>query len=692
MSNRDLLIEIGLEEMPARFVTDAMNQLSDKVTNWLIEHNISFEQVESFSSPRRLAVLVHDASEKQKDVELEAKGPAKKIALDQEGNWTKAAMGFTRGQGASVEDIFFKEINGVEYAHINKFIKGKETKEILGELEDVITHLSFPKNMRWGYRELRYVRPIKWIVALFGEEIIPITITNVTSSNKTRGHRFLGHEVEITSPRDYNKLLMSQYVIADYLERKEAITNQIKILEEDNNWEVPIDADLLEEVTNLVEYPTAFYGKFEEEFLSLPEDVLITSMREHQRYFPVKDKNGSLLPYFVAVRNGDHNHLDTVARGNEKVLRARLSDADFFYKEDQKLKIDDLIKKLDKIIYHEEIGSIGDKVRRIQQITKHLSEHLGLNSKTQEKANRAAEICKFDLVTNMVYEFPELQGVMGERYARLSGEEQEVAVAINEHYMPRHADDVSPASTIGAIISLADKLDTIVGCFSIGIIPTGSQDPYALRRMASGVVQILLDKGWNISLEELFEYVLNLFVDANIAKLEKQEIEKELVQFFKLRIKHELNTRNIRYDIIDAVLGSKIGNVGLIIEKAEMLETNKDHQDFKSTIESLSRVVNIAKKGEEAEINPNLFESNEEKHLYEKFIEVNPKVIESLKNHDVKEAFHLLASLREVIDQYFEHTMVMADDEAIRKNRLAQMVQLANTIYLIGDMNAIIVK
>ncbi|MCC3356687.1 glycine--tRNA ligase subunit beta [Bacillus sp. REN16] len=692
MSNRDLLIEIGLEEMPARFVTDAMNQLSDKVTNWLLEHNLSFEQVERFSSPRRLAVLVHDVAEKQEDVELEAKGPAKKIALDQDGNWTKAAMGFTRGQGASVEDIYFKEINGVEYAHINKFIKGKDTKEILGELEDVITHLSFPKNMRWGDQELRYVRPIKWIVALFGDEIIPLSITNVTASNKTLGHRFLGHEVEITAPRDYEKLLMSQYVIADYLERKEAITNQIKILEEDHNWMVPIDADLLEEVTNLVEYPTAFYGKFEEEFLNLPEEVLITSMREHQRYFPVKDKNGALLPYFVAVRNGDHKHLETVARGNEKVIRARLSDADFFYKEDQKLKIDDLIQKLDKIIYHEEIGSIGDKVRRIQQITKYLSELLGIDRETLEKANRAAGICKFDLVTNMVYEFPELQGVMGERYARLSGEDEAVAVAINEHYMPRYAEDASPASTVGALISLADKLDTIVGCFSIGIIPTGSQDPYALRRMASGVVQILLDKGWDISLEELFDYVSALFVEANIAKLEKTEIEKELVQFFKLRIKHELNTRNIRYDIIDAVLGSKVGNVSLLIKKAEMLEKNKGHQDFKATIESLARVLNIAKKGEEAEINPSLFESDEEKHLFEKYIEVKPKVVEALKKHDAAEAFHLLASLREVIDQYFEHTMVMADNDAVRKNRLAQMVQLSDLIYLIGDMNAIIVK
>lgn len=692
MDKRDLLIEIGLEEMPARFVTDAMNQLSDKVTGWLMENNISFEQVKGYSTPRRLAVLVTDVAEKQEDVELEAKGPARKIALDQEGNWSKAAIGFTRGQGLSAQEIYFKEINGIEYAHVKKFIKGQETKNALGELENVIKNLSFPKNMRWGDKELRYVRPVKWIVGLFGDEIVPLSITNVTSNNKTWGHRFLGEEIEITSAREYEKLLMSQYVIADSMERKEAIVNQIKILEEENKWVIPIDEDLLEEVTNLVEYPTAFYGKFEEEFLNLPEEVLITSMREHQRYFPVKDQNGALQPFFVAVRNGDHKHLETVARGNEKVLRARLSDADFFYKEDQKLKIDDLLKKLDKIIFHEELGSIGDKVRRIQRISEHISHLLDLDGDSQQKVDRASQICKFDLVTNMVYEFPELQGVMGERYARVIGEDEAVAVAINEHYMPRHADDQSPTSVTGAVISIADKLDTIVGCFSIGIIPTGSQDPYALRRMAAGVVQILLDKAWNVQLEDLLEFTLQQFVDTNIAKREKQETSSDLIQFFKLRIKHELNTRNIRYDIIDAVLGTTIGNIGSIVKKAEVLENSKNNQDFKEVIESLGRVINISKKGEKVDIDPTLFVSDEEKYLYERYTEVNPKVIQNLSDNNVEEAFRLLSSLREAIDNYFENTMVMAEDEAIRRNRLAQMVHLADTIYLIGDMNSIIVK
>ncbi|MCH1624968.1 glycine--tRNA ligase subunit beta [Fredinandcohnia quinoae] len=692
MNKRDLLVEIGLEEMPARFVTDAMNQLTDKMTKWLLDKNISYETINGFSSPRRLAVLVTDVSEKQDDVEIEAKGPAKKIALDSEGNWSKAAIGFTKGQGATVTDIYFKEINGVEYAHVTKFVKGLETKESLKELEEVITNLTFPKNMHWGDNDLRFVRPIKWLVTLFGDDIIPISISGVESGNKTRGHRFLGSEILLLSPKEYERQLMSQYVIVDSLERKEAIRNQIKTLEEENNWVVPIDRDLLEEVTNLVEYPTAFYGKFEEEFLELPEEVLITSMKEHQRYFPVKDKEGKLQPFFVAVRNGDHVHLDTVARGNEKVLRARLSDADFFYKEDQKLKINDLVNKLDKIIYQVELGSIGEKVRRIGELTNQLSILLSVDEQIAEKAKRAADICKFDLVTNMVYEFPELQGLMGERYARLSGEDEAVAIAINEHYMPRHAEDKSPSTMIGTIISIADKLDTIVGCFSIGIIPTGSQDPYALRRMAAGIVQILLEKEWNIPLEDLLDTSLELFEESKLTKRTKQEIKEDLVSFFKLRIKHDLQTRNIRYDIIDAVLGTEIGNIGLLVKKAETLESRKDDAGFKETIESLSRVINISKKGEEAEIDPALFESKEEKNLYEKVNQIQSELIDAIKEVQVDKVFESLASLKPEIDAYFEHTMVMAEDESIKKNRLAQMVLLANMIYLFADMNSIIVK
>ncbi|MFC4320813.1 glycine--tRNA ligase subunit beta [Litchfieldia salsa] len=692
MNKRDLLIEIGLEEMPARFITDASNQLTDKVTNWLLEKNISYETIQGFSSPRRLAVLVTAVSEKQEDVELEAKGPAKKIALDQEGNWTKAAIGFTKGQTANVEDIYFKEINGIEYVHVTKFIKGQETKDTLFELEQIITNLSFPKNMRWGNEDLRFVRPIKWLLAIFGEEIIPISITGVASSNTTLGHRFLGAKVTINRPSSYETELLSQYVIANALERKEAIQSQIKSLADEHNWVVPIDEDLLEEVTNLVEYPTALYGKYEEEFLDLPEEVLITSMKEHQRYFPVKSKEGQLLPYFITIRNGDHKHIDNVAKGNEKVLRARLSDADFFYKEDQKKQISDLVNKLDAIVYHEEIGTLGEKVRRIQKISIELAKLLGVDDSVLQQVNRTAEICKFDLVTHMVYEFPELQGLMGEKYALINGEDEAVAKAINEHYMPRHAEDDVPASIVGAIVSIADKLDTIISCFSIGIIPTGSQDPYALRRQSAGIVQILLEKEWDFALEDLLSIAINNSRVENNKEQASSNLLDELINFFKLRIKNELSNRKIRYDITEAVLGSKIDRIGTLIKKAVILDQHKEDREFKDIIEALSRILNIAKKGEDKEINPSLFQSQEEKNLYTAYSSLSKNIELSLANGDVEEAYNLLADMKEVINQYFDHTMVMAEDENIRVNRLAQMVQLSAVISHFANVNSIVVK
>ncbi|WP_078545586.1 glycine--tRNA ligase subunit beta [Litchfieldia alkalitelluris] len=689
MSKRDLLIEIGLEEMPARFITDASNQLTDKVTSWFLEKKIAYETIAGFSTPRRLAVLLTGVAEKQEDVETEAKGPARTIALDQDGNWTKAAIGFTRGQGASVEDIYFKEINGIEYVHVNKFTKGQETKETLVELQQLITNLTFPKNMKWGNEDLRYVRPIKWLISMFGNEIIPISITGVESSNKTLGHRFLGSEISIDSPSNYETQLLAEYVIVNALERKEAIKNQIQSLAEEHDWDVPVDEDLLEEVNNLVEYPTALFGKYEEEFLDLPEEVLITSMKEHQRYFPVKNKEGKLLPFFITIRNGDHQHIENVAKGNEKVLRARLSDADFFYKEDQKLKIENLVKKLDSIVYHEEIGSLGEKVKRIRKISDELARKLKVDETSLKHIDRAAHISKFDLVTHMVYEFPELQGRMGEKYALLSGEDEAVAKAINEHYMPRHAEDSIPSSTVGSIISIADKLDTIVSCFSIGIIPTGSQDPYALRRQSAGIVQILLEKDWDLSLEELLKLAINI----SAVNTEKNPtLEKDLVQFFKLRVRNELSTRAIRYDIIDAVLSADVERISTLINKAIVLDQQKEFPEFKDTIEALSRILNIAKKGEKQEINPELFQSDEERNLFKEYKQVAATVSEALSIGNVKEAYDSLAALKDVINKYFDNTMVMADDHALKTNRLAQMVHLADVISSFANVNSIVVK
>ncbi|MFJ7991291.1 glycine--tRNA ligase subunit beta [Peribacillus frigoritolerans] len=687
MSKRDLLLEIGLEELPARFVTASMKQLSDKVQQWLTEKAIEFGTVEAFSTPRRLAVLVKDVEESQKDIEEEAKGPAKKIALDSEGNWSKAALGFVRGQGMTSEDIYFKELKGVEYVHVNKFIKGQQTVQLLSELAEIISGMTFPKNMRWANQELRFVRPIKWLIALFGNEIVPFSIADVETGRETKGHRFLGNSAIIEQPERYEDTLKEQFVMADPDKRRQVILDQIKELEQEKGWIIPVDEDLLEEVNNLVEYPTVLFGHFEEEFLELPAEVLITSMKEHQRYFPVKDQEGNLLAYFVTVRNGDDRHLDKVSKGNEKVLRARLSDAAFFYKEDQKKEISDALKKLDSIVYHEEIGTLAEKTARVTEVTGALADALNLKAE-KEMALRTAAIAKFDLVSNMVYEFPELQGYMGEKYALLKGEAKEVAAAINEHYMPRHADDDVPPSVIGAVVSLAEKIDTLSSFFAIGVIPTGSQDPYALRRQASGVVQILAEKKWNISLEELIVLGLKGPESKGILKRDLEEVKADMFTFFKARVKHMLQEQQIRYDLIDAVLFKEIGYIHSIVERAHVLDAKKEEAGFKESLEALSRVMNIAVKCDnQVTVDPAAFENDQENALYVKYQKVAMRYMES---KDENERFEELVSLQSEIESYFENTMVMAEDEAIRNNRLSLMKEISDLVAGFAAMNKII--
>lgn len=690
MSKRDLLLEIGLEEMPARFVTSSIQQFAAKVQTWLETKKVDFVELQSFSTPRRLAVLVRGVSEAQADIHEEAKGPAKKIALDENGNWSKAALGFCRGQGVNPDDIYFKEINGVEYVHVEKFVKGTKTNTLLPELGQIIASLTFPKNMHWANEELKYVRPIKWLLALFGEEVIPFTIAHAQTDRVTYGHRFLGGKIELSTPEQYERALLGQYVIANASERKQAIVSQLQKLEEEKAWVIPIDEELLEEVNNLVEYPTALFGKFEEEYLHIPTEVLITSMKEHQRYFPVKSTTDDLLPFFVTVRNGDHNHLETVARGNEKVLRARLSDAAFFYNEDKKMVIDEAVTKLNAIVYHEEIGTLGEKVRRVRQLTNEITRLLSFTEADQKIADRAAEICKFDLVTNMVYEFPELQGFMGEKYALQKGEANGVAKAINEHYMPRNAEDSIPETDGGAVLAVAEKLDTIISHFAIGMIPSGSQDPYALRRQATGVVQILLQKNWQLEFEHLLSLAMNFVSAAGFAKLDQQQLEQELLTFFKLRLKHLLQEQGVRHDLIEALTGTKIGVVASFIRKATILNAKKEEAGFKESIEALSRVINIASKAEQVSaVETTLFENEFEHHLYNKIREVETFLA---TNRDEEQYFQLLVSLQTEINDYFDHTMVMAKEDNVRANRLAVMLELAKIIKGFADVTEIIVK
>lgn len=690
---KDLLLEIGLEEVPARFVRGAMNQLKEKAAKWLEASRIAHGEIEAYATPRRLALLVRDVEEKQADVNEEVKGPSRKIALSESGEWSKAALGFARSQGVEPSDFFFKELGGVEYVYANKSSIGTVTADVLPEgLVSLITSMSFPKNMRWGTNDLRFVRPIKWLVALFGEEIVPMEITGVHSGRTTRGHRFLGGEADIAAPADYAARLKEQHVIADVAERETLIVDQINGLAAEQGWHIAIKEDLLEEVVFLVEYPNVLFGTFDATFLNIPQEVLITSMREHQRYFPVLDAAGKLLPFFVTVRNGDRTSIENVARGNEKVLRARLSDAKFFYGEDQKLAIGDALAKLETIVYHEELGTVADKVRRIVATTESLASALGLAADESANAVRTAAICKFDLVTQMVYEFPELQGIMGEDYARKAGERETVAKAINEHYQPRFAGDRAPASIAGAVVSLADKIDTIVGCFSIGIIPTGSQDPYALRRQAAGIVQIVLAHGLKLPLGTLFDLSIAVHATRGM-KRDVADVRKDLYEFFSLRVKNVLSEQSIRYDVVEAVMAVGYNDLRQTVDRAAAVTASaagERREEFKTVVDALNRVCNLASKAASNDVRADLFVEFVEGELYGAWTTVKDEISAAVESGEAAQAIAKLAGLKAPINAYFDRVMVMAENEAVRANRLATLASIAGSVTQVADFSKLV--
>lgn len=692
---KDLLLEIGLEEMPAHVVTPSRIQLEEKVIKFLDEHHLDYETVQSFATPRRLAVKVTAIPEKQADVEEEVKGPAKKIALDAEGNWSKAAQGFVRGQGVTTEDIVFKELNGVEYVYVTKFTKGQSAKEVLTKLNDVITSLTFPVTMHWANYDFEYIRPIHWIVALLDDEVIPFKVLDVTTGQTSRGHRFLGDDVTFQHANEYEAKLKEQFVVVQPNERKQMIVDQANALAAEKNWQLALDEELLEEVTNLVEYPTAFVGNFDEKYLSVPDEVLVTSMKEHQRYFEVRNDQGLLMPHFIAVRNGDNVHLENVIKGNEKVLIARLEDAEFFYNEDKKLTIEACVEKLKNVTFHEKIGSIYEKMQRVALIAQIIGRKVGLSEEELEDLKRASEIYKFDLVTNMVGEFPELQGIMGEKYALLQGEKPAVATAIREHYLPTSSEGELPETAIGAVLALADKLDSVFSFFSVGMIPTGSNDPYALRRQTYGVIRIIEDKGWTFPLVQL-QTEVDEAVNQDVEKygVLLNEGQAEVVEFVKARLRQLLMTKNVRHDIIDAVVSAEQADLSKLFASANILKSRFEDQDFKPSMEALTRVINLAKKGQELlgdteeGIDPSLFENKAEKELYQAVNDLS----EAFATRTIAENYEALVNLRPLIDAYFNETMVMVEDEKVKQNRLKQLMQIAKMALSIASLDLLIVK
>ena len=689
---KDLLLEIGLEEMPAHVVTPSMKQLEQKTAKFLDEHRLTYDSIETFSTPRRLAIKVTNIPERQEDSEEEVKGPAKKIALDPEGNWSKAAQGFVRGQGLTTDDITFRELKGVEYVYVKKYTHGKPAKEVLTGLADVVKSLTFPVTMHWADFDFEYIRPIHWIVALLDDEVIPFEVLDVQTDRRSRGHRFLGEDVTFVHAKEYEEKLQEQFVIAAPQKRQQMIVEQAEELAQKNNWVIDLDATLLEEVNNLVEYPTVFAGDFEEKYLSVPEEVLVTSMKEHQRYFEVRNEEGLLLPHFISARNGDYVKLDNVIRGNQKVLTARLEDAEFFYNEDKKMSIEQYVEKLKSVTFHEKIGSIYEKMQRVQVIARILGESVGLSTEELADLQRAAEIYKFDLVTNMVGEFPELQGIMGEKYARLNGEKPAVARAIKEHYMPTSSEGELPESAIGAVLAIADKLDSIFSFFTVGMIPSGSNDPYALRRQAYGVVRIIEAKNWAFPLVNL-QHAINQEINQDITRfgIELSEGQKEVIDFVKGRLRQLLTTKKVRHDIIDAVLNAEQKDLTKAFAAAQLFKERLEDEDFKPSMEALTRVGNLAKKVEDdtaKEIDPTLFENEAEKELYEAVNQVKAQ----LPDQSLDENYNQLVALRPLIEAYFDKTMVMVEDPAVRNNRLAQLQQIAEMALSLASLDQIITK
>lgn len=711
-----LLFEIGTEEIPAKFMPGILKQLKELAAAKMQELRIPFEDITVYGTPRRMAFIADGVAETQADVVVEAKGPSVKIAYVS-GAPSKAAQGFARGQGVDVKDLVVRD----NYVYAVKHLAGQPVVELLpGLLMDILTSLSFPKTMRWADYEFRFVRPIRWMVALFGDQIIPVEICGVKSGKFSMGHRFMQQSlkaaaesqgllsaalskvgnkvysalagvkgaVEIPSAGDYKKVMYDNFVMVDQDERRALILQQIKDLAAQNGGEAEINEDLLEEVNYLVEWPTALCGKFEEKFLSLPKECIITPMREHQRYFPVLDEDGNLLNKFITVRNGGSEHLDIVTHGNERVLRARLSDAEFFFNEDRATKLEDRLEKLKTVSFQEGLGNMYDKSERLVKMAEML--RFAINTPVdEEELRRCALLCKTDLVTGMVIEFTELQGVMGREYALLDGEKPEVATGIFEHYLPRFAGDALPATTIGRIVGIGDKLDNICATFSRGLAPTGSQDPYALRRQALGVINILLDANYHISLAKIIAGTLYLL---DIKPEETGKLVPQIMEFFKQRLRNLLMDQGIRYDVIDAVFADKRNDdmVDLAV-RCKALADYVEAGNAELLVQVSVRVSNLCKKIEkEVAISGALFKDESENKLHEVVAAVSKEIIPEIVLYDYAAVLKAGEKVIEPVNAFFDNVMVMDEDENVKNNRLAMLEEVRGIVNAVGDLSLLV--
>ena len=690
MSTRELFLEIGCEEIPAGFIPRATAEMEAIIAKELTIARLSFSEIKTLATPRRLAMVVKGIPAVQPDAEITATGPSLKAAYDPSGKPTKAAEGFARGQGVEVADLRTISTDKGEYLFVSKQVTGRPTYEILAELlPALVANIPFKKSMRWGDQEVRFARPVHWIVALFDGTVVPFSFGTIESGKISRGHRFMANSTfPVSNFAHYLDECERHFVIPDPEKRKEIIRRETHRVAIAAGGHLLPDEELLEQVTYLVEYPSAVHGTFPSEFLQVPKEVLITSMRSHQRYFSIVDANGGLLPGFITINNTLTEDPSVVVKGNERVLRARLSDARFFFEEDKKVRLDERVESLKKVVYQQKLGTSFEKMERFKLLAEGLAERLKPAVKAQ--TSRAAWLCKADLVSGMVGEFPEVQGIMGREYALLEGESADVANAIAEHYLPTQAGGELPASDIGSFVSIADKLDTICGCFAVGLIPTGAADPYALRRCTLGIISIILAKGYRLSLSnDLITKSINLLHSNNVNfTRERPMVQWQIFDYFKNRFTNLLSN-DYPSDIVDAAVSADFNDLVDVKDRIAALTEFKSHPDFEPLSVAFKRVGNIIKEGVDAPVDPSLFQNDAEGGLYEAIQEVKIAADELIMSGAWLKALTVIATLRGPVDSFFDKVMVMDENPLVRTNRLALLTIIARLFGKVADFSKI---
>jgi glycyl-tRNA synthetase beta chain len=686
MSN-ELLLEIGTEEIPAGFLSKAVADMEEIIRKALTEKRIAFGGIQCMATPRRLVLSVADLAPRQEDQTVEKLGPPRKAAFDENGQPTKAAIGFARGQGLDVSQLEVISTEKGEYLGARKTLPGQPTKELLPEmLKEFILAIPFRKSMRWANYDLRFARPVHWILAIYQGDVILLNIEDIESGNFSYGHRFMSPgRFAVTGLADYLSLCRKHFVMVDQVERKNFILTQAQKKASEVGGILFYTDDLLETVSFLVEYPVIVLGKFDEDFLKLPKDVLTTTMIAHQKYFPITDTEGKLLPYFIAVSNTQPRDMTVVVEGNQRVLRARLADASFFFEEDKKVPLENRVESLKKVVFHSLLGTSHKKVMRFRKLAAKIAAKV--KPSVKKNVDRAALLAKADLESLMVGEFPELQGIMGREYALLAGEKPEVAKAIYEHYLPVVAGGELPETDEGAIVGIADKIDTIVGFFGVGLPPTGGADPYALRRQALGIINIILSKKYFLGLNFLIDESLLLLKE--FLKKPAEDIKREVLEFFKGRLQNQLIAQGYAFDTVDAVLATDIDNLVDVVQRVKALEDFRKNPEFEPVSIAFKRVDNILKDFRNGQVDVNLLSTEPEIRLFSSFDDIRTRVEKGINEKDFIFALNKLAFLRPAVDHFFDHVMVMDKDEKIRFNRLSLLAEISALFHKIADFSKI---